>query len=69
MDRLELRQELTEPVPVGVKVWDPLAAPARFRAFLAARQLWVWTKGYCPVVHGPERPDDEPPAAAVPAAA
>ena len=59
----------TEPVPVGVKVWDPEEAPARFRAFLAARQLWVWTKGYCPVTHSPERPDDDPPAAPVPAAA
>ena len=59
----------TEPVPVSVKVWDPLEAPARFRAFLAACQLWVWTKGYCPASRGPERPDDDPPATAVPAAA
>ena len=38
----------TEPVPVVLKVWDPLEAPTRFRAFLAARRLWVFTKGYCP---------------------
>lgn len=39
----------TEAVPVKTRIWDPLAAPSCFRAFLAARQLWVWTKGYCPV--------------------
>jgi hypothetical protein len=59
----------TEPVPVGVKIWDPLEAPARFRAFLAARQLWVWTKGYCPVIHVPDGPEDDPPAAAMAVAA
>lgn len=57
----------TEPVPVITRVWDPLDAPSRFRAFLAARQLWVWTRGYCPVADAPQRPDDEPPAAPVPA--
>lgn len=57
----------TDPVPVITHVWDPLEAPSRFRAFLAARQLWVWTRGYCPVADAPERPDDEPPAAPVPA--
>jgi hypothetical protein len=60
----------TEPVPVSMKVWEPLDAPSRFRAFLAARQLWVWTKGYCPVVDGPPaHPDDAPPAAAMAVAA
>ena len=44
----------TEPVPVVVRVWDPLEAPARFRAFLAARHLWVFTRRYCPVTHSPE---------------
>jgi hypothetical protein len=53
----------TEPVPVAVKFWDPLEATARFRAFLAARQLWVWSKGYCPVQHDADRPDDDPPVA------
>lgn len=49
-------------------VWDPLEAPSRFRAFLAARQLWVFTRGYCPVADAPSRPDDEPPPAPVPVA-
>lgn len=57
----------TEPVPVVTRVWDPLEAPARFRAFLAARQLWVFTRGYCPVADAPPRGDDAPPAAPVPA--
>lgn len=56
----------TEPVPAVLKVWDPLEAPARFRAFLAARQLWVFTRRYCPVADAP-RPDDDPPATPVPA--
>lgn len=43
----------TEPVPVIEHVWDPLDAPSRFRAFLAARQLWVFTRGYCPVADAP----------------
>ena len=38
----------TEPVPVVEHLWDPLEAPARFRAFLAARRLWIFTRGYCP---------------------
>ena len=58
----------TEPVPVVSHVWDPLEAPSRFRAFLAARQLWVFTRGYCPVADAPSRPDDDPPPAPVPVA-
>lgn len=38
----------TEPVPVIEHLWDPLDAPARFRAFLAARRLWIFTRGYSP---------------------
>jgi hypothetical protein len=53
----------TEPVPVSVKIWPREESTARFRAFLAARQLWVWSKGYCPVGHDADRPDDDPPAA------
>jgi hypothetical protein len=56
----------TEPVPVVLKVWDSLDAPARFRAFLAARQLWVFTRGYCPISDTPSR-DGESPAAPIPA--
>jgi len=56
----------TEPVPVIEHVWDPMEAPTRFLAFLAARQLWVFTRGYCPVADSPRRPDNEPPP--VPAA-
>ena len=37
----------TRPVPVVEHLWDPLDAPSRFRAFLAARQLWIFTRGYC----------------------
>jgi hypothetical protein len=39
----------TEPVPVVVKVWDDADKAGFFRAFLAARDLWVWQKNYCPV--------------------
>ena len=38
----------TGPVPVIEHLWDPLGAPTRFRAFLAARRLWIFTRGYCP---------------------
>jgi len=53
----------TEPVPVEVKVWDDGDKPGFFRAFLAARDLWVWQKNYCPVRDAPN--DDEDPPAAV----
>lgn len=55
----------TEPVPAVLKIWDPLEAPTRFLAFLAARQLWVFTRRYCPIADAP--PPDDPPAALVPA--
>lgn len=57
----------TEPVPVEVKVWDDADKPAFFRAFLAARDLWVWQKNYCPVRDAPNDDDDEASGAAVPA--
>lgn len=57
----------TDPVPVKVEVWDDEAREGYFRAFLAARDLWVWQKRYCPVRDAPDGGDEEPPAAAVPA--
>jgi hypothetical protein len=54
----------TDPVPVVMKVWDDADKPGFFRAFLSARDLWVWQKNYCPVKDAPE-PDDEPPTALV----
>ena len=59
----------TEPVPVSMKVWTREEAAARLRAFLAARQLWIWSKGYCPTCPRSNRPDDDPPATALPEAA
>jgi hypothetical protein len=39
----------TDPVPVVVKVWHDADKDGYFRAFRAARDLWVWQKNYCPV--------------------
>jgi hypothetical protein len=55
----------TDPVPVVVKVWDDADKDGYFRAFLAARDLWVWQKGYCPVKDSPDAGDETPPAALV----
>ena len=57
----------TEPVPVLTKVWDDADKPGFFRAFLAARDLWVWQKNYCPVKDSPDAGDETPPTALVPA--
>ena len=57
----------TEPVPVVVKVWDDADKAGFFRAFLAARDLWVWQKNYCPVKDSPDAGDETPPTALVPA--
>ena len=56
----------TEPVPVLTKVWDDADKPGFFRAFLAARDLWVWQKNYCPVKDSPDAGDETPPTALVP---
>ena len=55
----------SEPVPVVVKVWDDADKAGFFRAFLAARDLWVWQKNYCPVKDSPDT-GDTPPTALVP---
>lgn len=39
----------TEPVPVVAKVWPREEHGAFWKAFLNARNLWVWMKGYCPI--------------------
>ena len=44
----------TEPVPVEFKRWEDAERPAFFRAFLAARELWVWQKDYCPIKDAPQ---------------
>jgi hypothetical protein len=49
----------SEPVPVVVKVWDDADTPGFFRAFLAARELWVWQRNYCPVRNAPDNGDDQ----------
>jgi len=56
----------TEPVPVVTQVWDDADKPGFFRAFLAARDLWVWQKNYCPVKDSPDAGDETPPTALVP---
>ena len=57
----------TDPVPVVVKVWDDADKAGFFKAFLAARDLWVWQKNYCPVRDSPDSGDETPPTALVPA--
>ena len=57
----------TEPAPVVVKVWDDADKAGFFRAFLAARDLWVWQKNYCPVKDAPDAGDEPPQSALVPA--
>ena len=52
----------SEPAPVVVKVWDDADTPGFFRAFLAARDLWVWQRGYCPVNDAPDDGDEPSPA-------
>ena len=39
----------TEPVPVAPKIWPREEYAAYWKAFLNARNLWVWIKGYCPI--------------------
>ena len=39
----------TEPVPVTPKLWPREEYTAYWKAFLNARNLWVWIKGYCPI--------------------
>ena len=39
----------TEPVPVTPKLWPREEHTAYWKAFLNARNLWVWIKGYCPI--------------------
>jgi hypothetical protein len=56
----------TEPVPVVVKVWEDADKQGFFRAFLAARDLWVWQKNYCPVKDSPDAGDETPPTTLVP---
>ena len=55
----------TEPVPVVTQVWDDAQKPGFFRAFLAARDLWVWQKNYCPVKDSPDAGEETPPTALV----
>lgn len=57
----------SEPLPVVVKVWDDADKAGFFKAFLAARDLWVWQKSYCPVRDSPDAGDETPPTALVPA--
>ena len=39
----------TEAVPVVTKVWPCEEHGAYWKAFVNARSLWVWLKGYCPI--------------------
>lgn len=57
----------SEPVPVVLHVWSDADKESFFRAFLAARELWVWQKNYCPVRDAPDDHDDPPAPAVVPA--
>lgn len=39
----------TEAVPIVTKVWPREEYEGYWKAFLNARSLWVWIKGYCPI--------------------
>ena len=60
LDLVSLVISSIEPVPVMAKVWPREEQCAYYRAFLNARNLWVWMKGYCPIQ------GDEPGAGPVP---
>ena len=49
LDIVSLSISSIEPVPVMPKVWPREEQTAYYRAFLNARNLWVWMKGYCPI--------------------
>ena len=49
LDIVSLVISSIEPVPVMLKVWPREEQTAYYRAFLNARNLWVWLKGYCPI--------------------
>jgi hypothetical protein len=61
LDIVSLVISSIEPVPVMPKVWPREEQTAYYRAFLNARNLWVWMKGYCPIE------GDEPGAGPMPA--
>lgn len=39
----------TEAVPIVAKVWPREEYESYWKAFLNARSLWAWIKGYCPI--------------------
>lgn len=49
LDIVSLVISSIEPVPVIPKVWPREEQDAYYRAFINARNLWVWMKGYCPI--------------------
>ena len=49
MDNVTVVIASTEPAPVVAKVWPREEQGGYWKAFLNARNLWVWIKGYCPV--------------------
>ena len=61
VDLVSLIISSVEPVPVMPKVWPREEQPGYYRAFINARNLWVWMKGYCPIE------GDEPGAGPMPA--
>jgi len=48
-DIVSLAINSVEPVPVEPKVWPREQFERYFRAFLNARELWVFMRGYCPI--------------------
>jgi hypothetical protein len=49
LDNVSVVIASTEPAPVVARVWPREEQADYWRAFLSARDLWVWIKGYCPV--------------------
>jgi hypothetical protein len=49
VDNVSVVISSTDPAPVVARVWPREEQSAYWKAFLNARDLWVWLKGYCPV--------------------
>jgi hypothetical protein len=62
LDIVSLVISSVEPIPVMPRIWPREETPAYFRAFVNARHLWVWIKGYCPIAS--DSGEDSGPAAA-----
>jgi len=49
LDNVSVVIASTEPAPVVAQVWPRKKQGDYWKAFLSARDIWVWLKGYCPL--------------------